>query len=82
MARVSLNVDDEIVAEINVYLTAINNDVRQNASANDIAREALAVYRWVAKQIFEGRAVVAVNKDMDAHTQIATEMIPAKPPRI
>jgi hypothetical protein len=81
MAKINLVVDDTFVSEVNVYLTTIN-DGAQDASANDIAKEALAIYRWVARQIFEGKAVVAVNKNMDASVQISTPMIPAKEPRI
>lgn len=81
MAKVSLTVNDSFVSEVNVYLTTINGG-NQNASADDIAKEALAVYRWYAQQVFEGRAVVAVNRNMDANCQVATPMIPAKDPSI
>lgn len=82
MYPINLDVPDNVIEEINYKLRAINHrDIRaHNLSGNDIGREALAVYKWVVDQIYDGYAVVSANKERQPVTQISTPHLPAKAP--
>jgi len=81
MASVRLDVPQSYVDEVNHGLNQIN-DHFISLNANDIGREALSVYRWAVEQVRLGRAVVSVNRDMDALVQIETPHLPAREPSV
>jgi hypothetical protein len=81
MPELRLQVDPSILGSINAGLKSING-TQNELSANDIGREALAVYKWVVEQTSAGRAVVATDKDLSQLVQIATPNLPAKNPTL
>jgi len=81
MPELRLQVDPSILGSINAGLKNINGTQR-DLSANDIGREALAVYKWVVEQTSAGRAVVAADKNLSQLVQIATPNLPAKDPTL
>ena len=84
MPEIRLQVDESIIKSINDKLKSINSGTGGGAtlSANDIAREALSVYKWAVEQTDAGRAVVATDKDLSQLVQIATPNLPAKVPKL
>ena len=83
MPELRLQVDESTVESINDSLQSINSAAKSpGLSANDIGREALAVYKWVLDQTKAGKAVVATDKSLSQLTQIATPNLPAKGPSI
>lgn len=82
MKQINLDVPDNVIEEINYKLRAINNrDLNANTlSSNDIAREALAVYKWIVDQMYEGYAVVSADKNRELISQISTPNLPPKAP--
>lgn len=82
MYPINLDVPNNVIEEINYKLRAINNrDINaRNLSGNDIGREALAVYKWVVDQMYEGYAVVSADKDRQLISQISTNNLPPKAP--
>ena len=79
MTEVRFQVDPSVVGSINDDLYTING-TRRDLSANDIGREAVAVYKWVVEQTRAGRAVVAADKELSQLVQIATPNLPARNP--
>jgi hypothetical protein len=79
MTEVRFQVDPSVVGSINDDLNTING-TRRDLSANDIGREAVAVYKWVVEQTRAGRAVVAADKELSQLVQIATPNLPARNP--
>lgn len=83
MPELRLQVDDSTLAAINESLKDINGASKSpGLSANDVGREALAVYKWVLEQTKAGKAVVSADKNLSQLTQIATPNLPAKSPSI
>ena len=82
MPELRLQVDPSVLSNINDGLRKINGSSQRDLSANDIGREALAVYKWVVEQTNAGRAVVAADKDLSQLVQIATPNLPAKDPTL
>lgn len=82
MYQINLDVPHNVIEEINYKLRVINNRETnaKNLSSNDIGREALAVYKWVVDQLYEGYAVVSADKQKELIAQIATPNLPAKAP--
>lgn len=82
MPQIRLDVSDSLIESINKAIREINGRRGQEASLspNDIAREALAVYKWAVEQVRDGYAVVAVNSDRDPVVQIETPHLPARAP--
>lgn len=81
MPELALNVPQHIIDHINARLNHINGlppgTVR---SANDIGRDAIAVYKWVVDQTEGGLAVVAANSEGKPILQITTPNIPGRRP--
>lgn len=83
MPELRLQVDASTLDSINKSLQDINGSTgRPNLTANDIGREALAVYKWVLDQTQAGKAVVATDKNLSQLVQIATPNLPARGPSI
>lgn len=91
MPELRLQVDESILKSINDNLKAIHQGMKGAdsgplssgpLSANDIGRDALAVYKWVVEQTLSGRAVVAADKELSELKQITTPYIPARSPQI
>lgn len=82
MKEITLDVPNYLIEELNYKIRVINarNAGEEVLSANDIAREALAVYKWAIDNIYEGYAIVAADSDKNLITQIATPNMPAKAP--
>ena len=81
MPELRFQVDSSVLGSINDGLNTINGTQR-DLSANDIGREALAVYKWVVEQTRAGRSVVAADKDLSQLVQIATPNLPARNPTL
>jgi hypothetical protein len=81
MPELRLDVPQSVIDLINEKLRKINADPsRKPLSANDIGREALAVYNWAVDQTSEGLAVVSSDKSRAPVVQIATPNIPGRAP--
>lgn len=82
MPEIRLEVPQSIIDSINEKLRQINGRSPSDKalSANDVAREALAVYKWAVEQTNQGYAVVSANANRDPVVQIATPHLPAKVP--
>ena len=85
MAEVHLRLDDEFVDAINEALKKIHGRGSESSTykaltATEIAREALAVYRWVVERTADDQAVVAADKDRWLVSQLATRNLPARAP--
>lgn len=82
MPIISLDIPQYLVDEINYNLRIINHRHPQSPplSANDITKEALAIYKWVVDSTQQGYAVVTVNVNKELISQISTPHIPAKVP--
>lgn len=82
MPEIRLDVPQSIIDSINESLRDINGRSPSDKplSANDVTREALAVYKWAVEQVREGYAVVSANSDRSPVVQIATPHLPAKAP--
>lgn len=81
MPELRLNVPQAVIDSINTQLNEINgNPVGTQLSANDIGREALAVYKWAVNQTNQGYAVVSADANRSPVVQIATESLPARAP--
>lgn len=77
MPELRLQVSQSVIDSINDKLRIINNDPnRPPLTANDIGREALAVYNWAVDQNGQGFRVVSVDKNRTPVIQIATDSIP------
>ena len=82
MNEIRLDVPENFINEINYKIRKINErniDSRQ-ISTNDITKEALAVYKWVVDQLYDGYAIVSVNKNKELISQVETPNLPAKVP--
>lgn len=83
MPIIRLTVEQTFVDYINQSLKEINSDrVYMAMNIHQIAREALAVYKWFVEQTAHGYAVVSVNRDLTELVQVCTPHVPAKEPRI
>jgi hypothetical protein len=82
MPEIRLEVPQSVIDAINDNLRQINgrSSTDKPLSANDVAREALAVYKWAVEQTNEGYAVVSANANRAPVVQIATPHLPAKVP--
>lgn len=79
MAEIRLNVSQDFVDAVNANLTAING-TKKELSANQIAQEALAVYKWAVENRAKGNAVVAVEGTDDGKlASVAVISTPAMP---
>jgi hypothetical protein len=78
MALLHLIVPDAVVEGINRDIAIIHAGTpgAPAMSANDIGREALAVYQWVVSQISAGNMVVATNADKTKFTAMETPALP------
>jgi hypothetical protein len=83
MPEIRLDVPQAIIDSINDKLRRINgrSESDKGLTANDVAREALAVYKWAVEQTDEGYAVVSANANRDPVVQIATPHLPARVPK-
>lgn len=81
MARVRLEMPQSVLDSINARLRAINGrGPGEELSANQVGKEALALYKWAVEQAEQGYAVVAANARGEPVTQIATPHLPARAP--
>lgn len=82
MPEIRLDVPQSVIDSINASLRDINGRSSSDKplSANDVARESLAVYKWAVEQVREGYAVVSANSDRAPVFQVETPNLPAKPP--
>lgn len=81
MALLHLIVPDAVVESINRDLAIIHAGTPgvPAMSANDIGREALAVYQWVVSQRSAGNRVVATNAEKTKFSAMQTPMLPFGP---
>lgn len=81
MPELRLDVPQQVLDTINDKLNRINEyPAGTRLSANDIGREALAVYKWVLDQTDDGLAIVAASADSKPVVQITTPHLPARRP--
>lgn len=82
MPEIRLEVPQSIIDSINEDLREINgrSSSEKPLTANDVAREALAVYKWAVEQTKGGYAVVSANSQRSPVVQIATPHLPARVP--
>lgn len=82
MNEIRLDVPENLINELNYKIRKINelNIDSPQMSSNDITKEALAVYKWVVDQIYDGYAIVSVNKNKELIFQVETPHLPAKIP--
>lgn len=81
MPELRLNIPQSVLDQINDQINKINgNPPDTQLSANDIGREALAVYKWAVNQTNAGYAVVSADANRSPVVQIATEHLPARAP--
>jgi hypothetical protein len=76
----SINVPDEYVKDVNAELVTIKSAlglVHTTMNANDIGREAFAVYKWVVEQMANGKTVVATDETLQVFHQMSTPNLPA-----
>lgn len=82
MPGIHLDVSKNFIDEINYKIRVINNR-HPNAtvlSANEIANEALGLYKWALDQVYEGYAIVSTNKEHQLILQVELPNLPAKVP--
>jgi len=72
---------DTTIEDISANLRAING-TSCNYTPNEIALDAIAVYRWHTEQLRLGRAVVSTGKDLTNLTQVGSQFLPARDPTV
>ncbi|MBB3121636.1 hypothetical protein [Pseudoduganella violacea] len=83
MPEIRLDIPQSVIDSINDKLNKINdNPPGTRLSANDIGREAIAVYKWVIDQSNDGLAIVAAGADSKPVVQITTPNLPVRRPRM
>lgn len=82
MPEIYLDIPQSVVNQINDNIRQINyrHPESKSLSANDICKEALAVYKWAIEQTAEGYAIVTMNINREIVCQISTPNLPARPP--
>jgi len=68
MATIHFHVADNTIEGINKSLSSICG-VSKQLSANEIGREALAVYKWMLEQLLLGKAIVSADRNLTNLTQ-------------
>lgn len=82
MPQIDLFLPQSILDEFNDNIRKIHyrHSESKPLSANDICKEALAVYNWAVEQMADGYAVVSMNQNREIITQISTPNLPARAP--
>ena len=80
MPQIRLEMPQHVLDSIHESIRGANGRAGSPPSANDIAREALAVYKWAIEQVRDGYAVVSMNARGELVEQIATPNLPPKAP--
>jgi hypothetical protein len=82
MAEIRLNVPESFAREVNASLRAIalrEGREPRELTLFELAREAMAVYKWVVSQAAAGRSVLSTDEALASFTLVSTPSLPAVP---
>lgn len=81
--RISLTLDSLTLDQMRNAICLLNPSVNfDDITPNDIAKEALGLYLWFLEKSVTGKAIVAADKALSQLDQVATQMVPARAPKI